>query len=104
MFQPPNNLVNRTYFYNQAITTTVSQIFGNNSRRTGYVLINRTPGAIIYVGASIDAVTALSRSVVRLLENDKITILEIEGDDAEHELYAISSINATLEIIESLMI
>ena len=103
MYSPPNSLVNRTYFSNLAITTAVSQVFAKNSRRTGYVLCNRTAGAIIYIG-STNAISATSGNVVRLLENEILTILEIEGDDAEFEVYAVGSGNAVLEIVESLMV
>jgi len=103
MYHPPNNLTNRTYFSNLPITAVVSKVFARNNHRTGYVLINRTAGAIVYIGASQDML-ATSSSVIRLLENEILTILEIEGDDAEHEVYALSTINAVLEIVESLMI
>lgn len=103
MYHPPTNLVNRTYFSNLAITTAVLRVFERNPQRTGFVLCNRTAGAIIYIGASPDIATT-SSTVVRLLENEIMTILEIEGDDAEHELYALGSGNAVLEVIESLMI
>lgn len=103
MYNPPSNLINRTYFSNLAITTAISQIFAKNSQRTGYVLCNRTAGAIIYIGSD-NTISATSERVIRLLENEILTILEIEGDDAEFEVYAVGSGNAVLEVVESLMI
>lgn len=99
--QRRNSLVSRrTFFSNIAVAGNVIQVLLKNSQRTGFVLCNRS-ATIVFVGTSPDITAIPSGTVVRLLQNEILTVLKSEFDDPTNQLFAIASGASVVEIVES---
>lgn len=90
----------RTFPFNVAVGTAPIQIFAHNESRTGFVLCNRTAGQVCFIGVS-SAITVTSNAVVRLLTNEILTYLKLEGDDPTKEIWAVGSAALVLDCLES---
>lgn len=89
----------KTFMGNVAVGVIPLLIVPKNTQRKGLVIANRS-ATQVYLGRN-EQISATATSVIRLLQNEMLTLLQSEGDDVSEAIYAVASGASIVEIVES---